>query len=65
MEKRVGKVAEIAGLFEILAACFYLTMVLGFIGEIVQVPAALLEIIIIFKVISIVKSKQTDGVLVG
>jgi hypothetical protein len=65
MEKRVGKVAEIAGLFEILAACFYLTMVLGFIGEIVQVPAALLEIIIIFKVIAIVKTKQTEGMLAG
>jgi len=43
---------------EIIAGCFLLTIILAFIGLILYLPAELIEIIIIFKVIEIVKSKQ-------
>ncbi|WP_276373757.1 helix-turn-helix transcriptional regulator [Chryseolinea sp. H1M3-3] len=63
LDKSLGRVAELAGIFEIVAACFFLTIILSFIGLIIQVPAVLLEIIVIFKAIDVIKSKQPDGSL--
>ena len=40
---------------------FLLTIVLSFIGFLIYLPAELLEIIIIFKVIEIIKTKQTEN----
>jgi len=48
-----------AGLLEIIGGCFLITIVLAFVGLIIYIPAELIEIIIIFKVIEIIKSKQT------
>jgi hypothetical protein len=45
----VGSIAKYAGLFEILAGCFFLTVVLSFIGFFVLMPAELLQIIILYK----------------
>jgi len=59
LEKSVGRIAEFAGVIEIIAACFFLTVVLSFIGFMVQIPAELAEIIIIFKAIEIIKTKET------
>ncbi len=64
LEKSVGSVAKYAGIFEIIAACFFLTIVFSFMGFIVQVPAELFEIIIIFKTIEMIKAKETDKILV-
>jgi transcriptional regulator with XRE-family HTH domain len=57
LDKSLGRAAELAGVFEFIAACFFLSVVLSFIGFIVQIPAELLEIIIIFKAIEVIKSK--------
>jgi transcriptional regulator with XRE-family HTH domain len=59
--KTIGQTAEAAGLIEILAACFFLTVVLAFIGDFIHVPAELLEIIILYKTINIIKSKEVEG----
>lgn len=56
----VGESAKFAGIFEIIASCFFLTILLSFIGHIFLIPAELLEIIVIFKAIEIIKSKQTE-----
>ena len=57
----VGSIARWAGLFEILAGCFFLTIVLGFIGFFVLMPANLLEIIILYKGIDIIISQQSEN----
>ena len=59
LERSLGRVAEFAGIIEIMAACFFVTIIFGFMGLIVQIPAVLLEIILIYKTMEIVKSKRT------
>jgi transcriptional regulator with XRE-family HTH domain len=61
LEKSLGRIAELAAIFEIVAACFFLTVALAFVGDIIHIPAELFEIIIIFKVIEIIKAKETDN----
>lgn len=59
----VGKISSYAGLIEIIAGCFLITIVLAFVGLIMYIPAELIEIIIIFKVIDIIKSKQAKSIV--
>jgi transcriptional regulator with XRE-family HTH domain len=61
LRKSLGAVAAYAGVFEILAGCFFLTVVLSFIGFIVLVPAELFEILVLYKSVDIIKSKQKEG----
>ena len=61
LRKSLGAVAAYAGGFEILAGCFFLTVILSFIGFIVLVPAKLFEIIVLYKSIDLMKSKQEEG----
>ena len=58
LQKSLGQVPVIAGIFEIFAAGFFLTLVLSFAGYIMLIPAELLEIVILFKAVEIIKSKQ-------
>ena len=51
----VGSIAGYAGLFEIIAGCLFLTVVLSFIGFFVLMPAELLQIIILYKSIDIAR----------
>jgi hypothetical protein len=60
LERSLGRAAEFAGIFEIIAACLFLTVAFAPIGFIALVPAELFEIIIVFKAIEIIKSKETD-----
>lgn len=57
----IGMISWYAGVLEIIGGCFLITIVLAFVGLIIYIPAELIEIIIIFKVIEIIKSKQTEG----
>ncbi len=59
LEKSLGTFAKLSGILEIIAACFFLTVVLSFVGFIIQIPAELFEIILIFKAIEIIKAKQS------
>ena len=61
LRKSLGAVAAYAGVFEILAGCFFLTVVLSFIGFIVLVPAELFEILLLYKSVDSIKSKQEEG----
>lgn len=58
LKKSVGRIAKLTGAIEILAACFFLTVALSFVGSILHVPAELLELIIIFKVIEKIKVRE-------
>ena len=55
-----GSVAKYAAVFEILAGCFFLTVILSFMGFIMLVPAELFEIIVLYKSIDIIKSKWEE-----
>jgi transcriptional regulator with XRE-family HTH domain len=61
LRKSIGAVSAYAGFFEILAGCFFLTVVLSFMGFIAQVPAELFEIMALYKVVDLIKSKQEKG----
>jgi transcriptional regulator with XRE-family HTH domain len=52
----LGNIAKYAGLFELLAGCFFLTILFAFIGFFVMMPAELLEIVLLYKSIGIIKS---------
>ena len=58
LQKSFGTVPVIAGIFEIAASCFFLTIILAFVGHIMLIPAELLEIVILYKAVEIIKSKQ-------
>jgi transcriptional regulator with XRE-family HTH domain len=58
LEYSVGRMAEIAGIAQIVAACFFLTMVLAPFGLLFLVPSELACIIILFKAAEIVKAKH-------
>jgi len=57
----IGKIAKYAGIFEIIAGCFFLTIILSPINLAVFIPARILEIIIIYKAIEIIKTKQQES----
>jgi transcriptional regulator with XRE-family HTH domain len=61
LRKSVGAVASYAGGFEILAGCFFLTVVLSFMGFIVRVPAELFQILALYKSVDLIQSKQEEG----
>lgn len=50
LEKPLGRAAELAGIFEIMSGCLFLTVVLAILGDIFHVPAEVCEIIILSKV---------------
>jgi transcriptional regulator with XRE-family HTH domain len=59
LRKSLGEVPFFAGLFEILAACFFLTLVLAFIGHVALIPAELLEIVILFRAAEMVRASYS------
>jgi len=56
LERSLGRLAEFAGIFEIMSAIFFLTVFFAFMGFIVQIPAILFEVILLYKTTEIVKS---------
>jgi hypothetical protein len=61
LQNSFGQLPVIAGIFEIFAACFFLTVILAFVGEIILIPAELLEIVIIYKAAEIIKTKHVEN----
>lgn len=61
LRSSLGRIPKFAGVLEIIGGCFLLTIVLAFIGLVIYIPAELLEIILIFKVIEIIKTKQLEN----
>lgn len=63
LQKSLGTIATIAGVLEIIAACFFLTVFLFPLGLMVLLPAELAEVIILYKAIELMKAKQVKGSL--
>jgi transcriptional regulator with XRE-family HTH domain len=60
LQRSFGQLPVITGIFEIFAACFFLTIIFSFIGEIILIPAELLEIVILYKTIELIKANQSE-----
>ena len=55
----LGVISLLAAAFEIIAAIFFLTVALSFVGFIVLIPAELLEIILIYKSVEVISNRAT------
>jgi transcriptional regulator with XRE-family HTH domain len=61
LQKPLGQIPVFAGIFEIFSAGFFLTIILGFVGEIILIPAELLEIVILYKALELIKMKRPEN----
>lgn len=61
----IRRLSSMAAMFEIITGFFFLTIILGFIGFIVHIPAELLEIVILFKAAEALKTKQREDLSVA
>lgn len=57
LAKHVGTSAQVAGVFEIIAGACFVTFILAFLGLFMLIPANLLEIIVLYKVYDMLKTK--------
>jgi transcriptional regulator with XRE-family HTH domain len=57
-----GSLAKYAGIFEIIAGCFFLTLILSFMGFILLIPAEIFEIIMLFKVVELIQAKHESSI---
>jgi hypothetical protein len=60
LQRPFGQLPVITGVFEIFAACFLLTIIFAFVGDIILIPAELLEIVILFKIAELIKTKRLE-----
>lgn len=58
-----GIIAKYAGVFEIIAGCCFLSLLLSFMGFIFLIPAEIFEIIMLFKVVELIQAKQKNQTL--
>lgn len=56
-----GSIAKYAGIFEIIAGCCFLSLLLSFMGYIFLIPAEIFEIIMLFKVVELIQAKQKES----
>lgn len=63
LKKPFGRISTLAGVLEIVAGSFLLTILLALVGLLLYIPSILVQIILIFKAIELVKSKQTEVIL--
>jgi hypothetical protein len=61
LNRSLGDAARFAGIFELIAACFFVTIILGFIGLIIQIPALRLENIVLYKAAELIRAKAKDS----
>ena len=59
LNRSLGVISLLAAAFEIIAAIFFLTVALSFVGFIVLIPAELLEIILIYKSVEVIRDRAT------
>ncbi|MDF9799010.1 transcriptional regulator with XRE-family HTH domain [Catalinimonas alkaloidigena] len=63
LQKSLGTIASVAGVFEIIAALLFLTVFLSPLGLMALLPAELAEIILIFKAVELMKAKEVRSSL--
>ncbi|GAA5024972.1 hypothetical protein GCM10011506_09040 [Marivirga lumbricoides] len=58
LRSQFGRLAKLAGILEILAACLSLSIILAFISPIILIPAEILEVIVIYRVIEFFNNNE-------
>jgi transcriptional regulator with XRE-family HTH domain len=61
LHKSLGQLPVIAGIFIIIAACFFLTFSFAYVGLIILIPSEILKIVILYKTVEIIKTKQLEN----
>lgn len=61
LQKSFGLLAVMAGVFVMIAGCSFLTVLFAYAGIIVLIPAHLLEIVILYKAVELIKTKKTEN----
>ncbi|MGD0753952.1 MAG: helix-turn-helix transcriptional regulator [Bacteroidales bacterium] len=61
LKKSLGPLPVIAGIFIIIAACFFLTFSLAYVGLIILIPYEILKIVILYKAVELIKTKQLEN----
>lgn len=57
--KQLGNTALAAGVFEIVVSLFFFTIILAWLGYILMIPLILLEIILLYKALQVIKNDKT------
>lgn len=60
LQNVIGILAPISGIFELISAFFFLTVILGWLGLIFMMPTVLLQVVLLYKILSLLKSKQQE-----
>ncbi|MBQ0734895.1 helix-turn-helix domain-containing protein [Aquimarina celericrescens] len=60
LKERIGNLATITGVFEIITYAFMVTIILAIVGFVLLTPTIILEIILLYKVAQMVKAKQKE-----
>jgi len=60
LQDSMGVLAKTAGIMEIVAGFFFLTVILFWLGFIMLIPATILEIILLFKASDFIRSERTN-----
>jgi transcriptional regulator with XRE-family HTH domain len=58
LPRSMGRTPKLAGVLEVIAGCFSLTVILSFFSPFILIPAEILEIMMIYKAIEIVRRNQ-------
>lgn len=60
LQPALGSIALVIAVFELIAAFFFLTIVLGWLGLIINMPTVLLEVVMLYKILGLIKQKEKE-----
>jgi transcriptional regulator with XRE-family HTH domain len=63
LKNLVGRIANYAGVFEIISGCFLITVVLSFVGFLILLPVELFQIFTLYKVVELIQTKQKESII--
>lgn len=59
LNKSLGSIALVAGVFELMIACLFLTIIGSFIALVLLIPSVIIEVVILFKASELLAKKTT------
>lgn len=60
LQNALGVLAVVAAIFELVSAIFFLTVLLSWVGLLFLLPAVILEVVLLYKIMEMVKAKQKE-----
>jgi transcriptional regulator with XRE-family HTH domain len=59
----LGRIANYAGVFEIISGCFLITVIFSFVGFVLTLPVELFQIFTLYKVVEMIQTKQKESIV--